>query len=164
MARTRRLTASGHEEVTLEEIYDVFCELADADPAAHRSELMALELATEERLLYANPPILEACAAAARAGIRVVFASDMYLPRDFILGQLRRAGYAVEPPADGGGRKLFLSVEHRASKHVGDLFDVMVRELGCREPAEIVHVGDNLHSDVLQAKARGLRAIHWQAN
>ncbi len=162
MARARQRESTGHEEVTLAEIYDVFCELAGADPAAHREELMALEMATEERLFYANPPILEACAAAARAGIRVVFASDMYLPRDFILGQLRRAGFDVEPPAGGGGRKLFLSVEHGASKHVGDLFEVMLKELGC-QPAEIVHVGDNLHSDVLQAKARGLRAIHWQA-
>ena len=161
LARGRCLEASGHDEVTLEAIYDAFCELAGADAEEHRAALMALELAAEDRLLYGNPPILEACAAAARAGIRVVFASDMYLPRDFIAGQLRRAGYTVADPAEGGAGDLFLSVEHGASKHVGTLYDTMLRELGV-EPAEIVHVGDNFHSDVHQAKARGLRAIHWQ--
>ena len=156
IARGRQLALAGHEEVTLAEIYDVFCELAGADPDLHRTALMQLELETEQRLLYGNPPVLAAARAAARSGIRVVYASDMYLPRAFILDRLRQHGY----PADDAAA-LFLSADRGASKHVGDLYDQMLSELGCT-PGEVVQVGDNLHSDVQQARSRGLRAVHWQ--
>ena len=28
---------------------------------------------------------------------------------------------------------------------------------------QVVHVGDNFHSDVERARERGIRAIHWDA-
>ena len=87
-------TRAGHEEVTLEEIYDVFCELAEIDPATHRADVDPAGDRGRGRLLYANPPVLAACLAAARAGIRVVYASDMYLPRAFIL-ETAAAGTAI---------------------------------------------------------------------
>ena len=156
IARARRLALAGHEEVTLAEIYEAFCELAGVDPDIHRTALMQLELEAEQRLLYGNPPVLAAARSAARSGIRVVYASDMYLPRTFILDRLRQHGYPADDPA-----ALFLSVDCEASKHVGNLYDQMLGELGC-EPGEVVQVGDNLHSDVQQARSRGLRAVHWR--
>ena len=156
IARGRQLALAGHEEVTLAEIYEAFCELAGADPDLHRTALMELELETEQRLLYGNAPVLAAARSAARAGIRVVYASDMYLPRAFILDCLRQHGYPVDDSAT-----LFLSADRGASKHVGNLYDQMLSELGCA-PGEVVHVGDNLHSDHQQARSRGLRAVHWR--
>ncbi len=155
-ARARKFAEAGHEEVTLWEIYDDFCEQAGVDPAVHRDPLAALEAEIETGLLYPNPAVLAAATAAERAGTRVVFASDMYLPRGFIVDQLRRVGFAVDKGA------LFLSSELGTSKHVGGLFDVLLRELGC-EPNEVLHVGDNLHSDVVRAGERGLRTVHWNA-
>ena len=155
-ARARRLAEAGHEEITLFDIYDEFCALAGVDPAVHRDPLAALEVETEAGLLYPNPAVLAAVAKAERAGTRVVFVSDMYLPRGFIVEQLRRAGYAVDKGA------VFLSAELGTSKHAGGLFDVVLRELGV-EPGEVLHVGDNLHSDVVRAGERGLRTVHWDA-
>ena len=158
IARSRQKALAGHDEVTLAEIYAVFCELAKADPDAHLDPLMQLEMETEQRLLYGNPPVLAAARSAAQSGIRLVYASDMYLPRAFILDRLRQHGYPVDDSTT-----LFLSAERGASKHIGSLYDQMLDELGCA-PGEIVHVGDNLHSDDEQARSRGLRAVHWQAS
>lgn len=154
LARTRKLATAGHEEVSLAEIYDVFCELAGADPSVHRDRLLELELSAEATLLYADPAVLSAALAAERAGVRVIFVSDMYLPPGFIVNQLRRAGYQVDKGS------LFLSSEHGTSKHVGGLFDQVLEALGCA-PDQIVHVGDNFHSDVERARERGIRTIHW---
>ena len=156
VARSQQQALAGHEEVTLTEIYSAFCDLAKVDPDEHRAALMRLELTTEQRLLYGNPPVLAAARAAVSVGIRVVYASDMYLPRPFILDRLRQHGYPVDEAT-----LLFLSAERAASKHVGNLYDQMLSELGCA-PGEIVHVGDNLHSDDQQARSRGLQAVHWQ--
>ena len=158
IARNRQKACAGHDEVTLAEIYTVFCELAKVDPDTHLDALMQLEMETEQHLLYGNPPVLAAARSAVQAGIRVVYASDMYLPRAFILDRLRQHGYPVDDATT-----LFLSAERGASKHVGTLYDQMLDELGCA-PGEIVHVGDNLHSDDEQARSRGLRAVHWQAS
>ena len=158
IARDRQSALAGHGEVTLAEIYEVFCELAHVDPDEHRTALMQMEMETEQRLLYGNPPVLAAARSAARSGIRVVYASDMYLPRAFILERLRRHGFPVDEST-----ALFLSADRGASKHVGDLYDQMLHELGCA-PGEIVHVGDNRHSDDQQARSRGLRAVHWQGS
>lgn len=155
-ARARRFAEAGHEEITLLDIYDDFCDQAGVDPAVHRDPLAKIEADIEATLLYPNPAVLAAAATAERAGTRVIFVSDMYLPRGFIVDQLRRVGYAVDKGA------LFLSAELGASKHVGGLFDVVLRELGC-EPHDILHVGDNLHSDVVRAGERGLRTVHWNA-
>ncbi len=153
-ARARKRVAAGHEEVSLVEIYDVFCELAGADPEVHRDRLMELELKVEAAVLYPEPAVLAAAVAADRAGVRVVFVSDMYLPPGFIVDQLRLAGY----PVDKGS--LFLSAEQGVSKHEGGLFDRLLEQLGCA-PRDVVHVGDNDRSDVERAGERGIRPIHW---
>jgi glycosyltransferase involved in cell wall biosynthesis/FMN phosphatase YigB (HAD superfamily) len=153
-ARARKLAAAGHEEVSLAEIYDVFCELVGVKPSMHRDRLLELEMSAEATLLYPNPAVLTAALAAERVGTRVIFVSDMYLPPGFIVNQLRRAGYQVDKGS------LFLSWEYGASKHTGGLFDQVLGSLGCA-PDEIVHVGDNFHSDVERAQQRGIRTIHW---
>ena len=155
-ARARRFAEAGHEEITLLDIYEDFCQLAGVDPSIHRDPLAKIEADLEATLLYLNPAVLAAAETAERAGTRVVFVSDMYLPRGFIVDQLRRVGYAADKGA------LFLSAELGASKHVGDLFDLVLRELGC-EPNEVLHVGDNLHSDVQRAGERGICTVHWNA-
>ncbi len=155
-ARARRLAEAGHEEISLFDIYDEFCTQAGVDPTVHRDPLAALEAETEAGLLYPHPAVLAAAAKAEQFGTRVVFVSDMYLPRGFIVDQLRRVGFAVDKGA------LFLSAELGTSKHVGGLYDVVLRELGV-EPNEVLHVGDNLHSDVVRAGERGLRTVHWNS-
>lgn len=154
LARARKLAAAGHEEVLLAEIYDLFCELTGVDPSAHRGRLLELEMSVEATLLYPDPAVLSAALAAERAGMRVIFVSDMYLPPGFIANQLRRAGY----PVDEGS--LVLSSEQGVSKHSGGLFDQVLDRLGSA-PDEVVHVGDNFHSDVERARERGLQTIHW---
>ena len=154
MARARKLAAAGHEEVSLAEIYDVFCELVGAEPSVHRDRLLELELSAEAMLLYPDPVVLAAALAAEQRGMRVIFVSDMYLPHGFIANQLRRAGYQVDKGS------LFVSSEYGTSKHSGGLFERMLSRLGCA-PDEIVHVGDNFHSDIERARERGIHTIHW---
>ena len=153
-ARARRHREAGHDEVDLWDIYAEFCAQAGVDPAVYRDRLAAVEAEVEAAVLYANPVVLAAADAAERAGTRVVFVSDMYLPREFIVEALRRAGYGVDKGA------LYLSSERGVSKHGGGLFDVLLQELGVA-PADVLHVGDNFHSDVERARQHGLRTLHW---
>ena len=153
-ARARQHREAGHDEVNLWDIYDEFCRQVGVDPATYRDRLAAVEAEVETALLYADPAVLAAAAAAERVGTRVVFVSDMYLPREFIVDALRRVGYGVDKGA------LYLSAERGVSKHGGGLFDVLLRELGVA-PADVVHVGDNFHSDVERARQHGLRTLPW---
>ncbi len=153
-ARARQHREAGHEEVNLWDIYDEFCRQAGVDPAVYPARLAAVAAEVETALLYADPAILAAAAAAEHAGTRVVFVSDMYLPREFIVDALRRVGYGVDKGA------LYLSAERGVSKHGGGLFGTLLQELGVA-PADVVHVGDNFHSDVERARQHGLRTLHW---
>jgi predicted HAD superfamily hydrolase len=135
------------DEVTLDDIYDAL----PAAPA-RREELRARELEVERAVCVAHPAVRRLYAAARRRGMRVVFVSDMYLPREVIEGLLDAAGY-------GGHDGLFLSSELGITKAHGDTWALVARTLGV-EPQRILHVGDDRGSDVLEARRAGLVAVH----
>ncbi len=125
-----------------------FANLPASATDAHPAELTRLEMDVEERLLYANPPVL----AAARDGGRGP-ASASSSPRTCICRASSSWQRCARPVTATTARRwtLFLSAERGASKHDGDLYGQMLAELGCA-PSEIVHVGDNFHSDVERAR------------
>lgn len=137
------------EEVTLEDLYAVFSEDRRNWPVSTR-ELMDLELETEKRLLY---PIVDAqlMIASARAqGKKVIFISDMYLPRPFCEERLRQNGFTDYDA-------IFLSSEVGVLKHTGNLFRNVLSTLQI-DPSKILHVGDNPHGDGKQARRFGIRS------
>ncbi|MBQ7351260.1 MAG: glycosyltransferase [Clostridia bacterium] len=82
----------------------------------------------------------------------VVYTSDMYLQKDKIYQLLTKCGYSQN-------NKLYVSCEHGTSKHLGGLYEVVLKDNGIIG-TEMVHVGDNYHSDYVMAKKNGIQAFH----
>lgn len=141
--------ALGKHEVTLDDIYQ---ELEGHYGPSELEQLRRLELETELALSAPNPVILELHRRARQMGRKVVFVSDMYLPRNTIAAMLERAGY------DWDG--LWVSCVSGKTKHEGALFDEVCAALGVGSHG-LLHVGDNLRSDVEMPRRRGIEAVHY---
>jgi glycosyltransferase involved in cell wall biosynthesis len=138
-------------ETTLDEIYSVLQSRLECD-AATAAKIKNWELQAERALCYANPEIVRLLTQMATEKKTFVWSSDMYLPAATVLGLLKQNGFPDAP--------LFLSSEISASKHEGGLFDHLLAKLKC-PPAELIHIGDNSHSDVANPRAKGIHAHHW---
>lgn len=136
-------------EVNLHEIYD---ELASQLGWSNkvRDDIKAMELALEEESIKPVPGMVNDVEKVRQQVDRVLFLSDMYLPRDFIQNQLKRYGFFKE------GDELLLSNELHLSKSTGQLFSV-VKE-GPAQVTHWLHVGDNSYSDVEIPRRLGIKA------
>lgn len=121
----------------------------DADgsvPEAVSSVLHKWELAIEESFAVPRAAMVDLLRRCQGDGKQVVVTTDTHLPRERLVSILKRCGIADAPP-------LLVSWQEGAAKADGRLFDVL-RE---RYPAAaILHIGDNVRSDVDEAKRHGL--------
>lgn len=159
-ARKERSAKRGGEgEVTLDEIYMKYQELSKCD-APFRDFMKETELRLERLFLFASERGLQKYNELRAKARNVAFISDMYLPSDWLLETLERLGFegATSCP-------IFVSGELRNSKHTGALYEVVRKQLGVRESDRWLHVGDNRHADVGNARAAGIEALHadWSA-
>lgn len=146
-------TCGGEGEITYDEIYDQLSILYPLTDDV-RKALQEKELELEKVFFYRSQEGFQAYSDAVQAGKRILFISDMYLPSSFLIETLQSLGYA-----EANSSSLFVSGERRCSKHSGELYAHVMRHLQL-EPTRWLHVGDNLHADVSQAKAQGLKALH----
>ena len=164
-ALKRELQARGEgDEPSLEAIFN--CALAPvvADPADRRRiarRLVEVETEVELRNLAPNPEAEPALRAVRASGRKVIVTSDMYLPGAAIARLLDALGLARFVD------HLFVSSDHGVTKAGGGLFGVVAAATGLA-PDQILHLGDNWHSDVVMARTAGFRALHyvnadWQA-
>ncbi|MBI2394325.1 MAG: hypothetical protein HYV09_32440 [Deltaproteobacteria bacterium] len=115
--------------------------------------IQEVELRYEEQNLRGNRAIIELLAEARSRGKKLFFLSDMYLSNAQVRRLLARA--AADLTVDGG----YVSSESSLSKHAGGLFDLFCESEGFA-PHELLHVGDNAHSDVASPRAKGWNALH----
>lgn len=147
LARQDCLALSGHGETDLAAIWRRM-ERETGIPAARGMEV---ELRLEEKFCYANPFMRQVLNRLREMGKEIIAVSDMYLPGEFLAGLLERKGCRV-------GR-VYVSCEYGAGKADGGLYRVVKRELG--KGISMVHVGDNLHSDVEMARREGFTGLHY---
>ena len=151
LARQRAGNGDAEAEVGLEDIYTVLAELCGlAEPA--KKALLELEIELEDQVLYADPRWLQLYKEQQTLGTRIVFLSDMYHSSATLARWLQARGFS-EP-------EVYVSWELGASKHLGTLQPVVAARLGV-EPARLLHVGDNRHSDYFRSLQAGFRAVHW---
>ena len=131
-------------EITYDNIYD--------EISPKFKILKDVELEIESRMLYRNDFVYKIYKAAVDAKKHIYAISDMYLPSDWLKIILKREGYEeIEI--------VFVSGEYKKSKcHKGELFDIVAKKIDV-SPSEILHIGDNKHSDYDMPKNRGLNAI-----
>lgn len=149
-ARERIWNERRREEIDLDDIYRVLAEMRPDWPLSP-SEMAAREMGVEHRLLYPIALAKWMIAEARERGLRVVFTSDMYLPKSFCEMCLHEQGFTDYDA-------FFLSSEVGLLKYNGKLFDHALQTLGI-EPGKMLHVGDNPRTDLQQPTRKGIRAL-----
>lgn len=149
-ARAQALRA-GRMETRFEDIYAIVgrrMQLSDND----RSLLMEMELDCERAVLEKDEDAAALFDYAVAHGKVVAITTDTYFDETFIRDICYRFGY--------GKALLFVSSTSGKVKHDGSLFDLVVEHMRLA-PKQIVHIGDNVLSDVTAPTAKGLRSWHY---
>lgn len=142
---------SNQEEVTLDEIYDEFQAITKL-PIDICTGIKNLEINTEIQYSLCRNVGFELYELALQQKKQIIFTSDMYLPLDTITTLLHNAGYT-------NYFKIFLSSCERVTKASGNIFKIILKELSI-SPRSILHIGDNLHSDVEMPRKLNIVASH----
>ncbi|MDR1008530.1 MAG: HAD-IA family hydrolase [Campylobacteraceae bacterium] len=141
----------GEGETSLHEIYSVIGNILKLDITTI-NKLIELEMDAEYKFLKKRQVAYSAFVEAVSLKKRIIIVSDMYLPEYFIKNVLRKNGYEAY-------EKLFLSSTYKAKKHSGELFKIMMTELGV-DSRSILHIGDNIETDVRMASKYGIKSFH----
>lgn len=138
IARKRR----NKEDVSLEEIYSYV-----NYPPNINEKLKNIEIELEIKNCVMNNAIIPLVQECVRLEKKLIITTDMYLSRSCIEKILEK----IKIPYD----KLYISSEIGLSKSSGNLFDYILTDLDIQN-TDIVHIGDNLISDIAKAKSRGI--------
>ena len=135
----------GRQEVTLDDIYENLpADLRKLKQTEIRQELLACRRDHFMHEMYQY---------AVGQNKKIVLASDMYLPIITIEKIVREAGYDRYD-------KLFLSSHTHNPKATGAMFDDIAEFVGVPRQ-QILHIGDNYHSDYLMPLKSGLKAYRY---
>lgn len=120
------------EEIELSDIYRFL-------PGYNMDE----EIQIEKNVCFANPYMAEVYQILKKNDKKIYAISDMYLSKKDIEDILQKSNYVLED--------VYVSSEYGVCKKTGNLFKVFCENTGIK-PEKILHIGDNLDSDVEGAK------------
>lgn len=149
-AREKIYKEKGYEDITLDDIYDVisklYCLSADKLEQVKAKELeLEIKFCTRRETMYS---IYCLCKYLKK---RVIATTDMYLPRNIIKKILQLNGFKDFD-------NIYISSEQKVSKYTGNLFKCVIEEQKS-DPSKILHIGDNIRSDVEIPKGLSLNAF-----
>jgi predicted HAD superfamily hydrolase/GT2 family glycosyltransferase len=155
-AESRARSLSAEEEITLDDIYAELGRRHDISKAK-LEELKAREIDFEMQYIAPKPWGVHLLDAARGAGKQVFLISDTYLDAQTIKGILDKC-------ALGDFDRVYLSSDHKKTKHTGSLFANILRGAAVL-PSQVMHVGDNDHSDIQVPAGLGIKTwrIHQSA-
>lgn len=133
------------EEVTLDEIYSYL-----EYPASLKKILKEIEIEFEVKNCIRNEAIVPLQQECLKLEKKVIITTDMYLPRNCIVEILKKINISYE--------KLYISAEVGLTKLSGHLYDYILHDLNI-DNTKIIHIGDNLITDISKAKSRGIEAL-----
>lgn len=137
-----RLHHSELEDITFDMIYD---ELEEP-----LKKLKNKELEMEQNVLRANPEMLEVYNYAFRNNKKIIIASDIYLPSDFLQTILKQQNVSR-------WNKFYVSGEMNKSKAYGSIFKQILADFPQTSPDKILHIGDNFISDGINPQKFGIQ-------
>ncbi len=144
-AKTFKEAIARDGETTIEAAYELIPQYR---------HLIQKEMDLEREVLRANPEMLKRWKELGLQGKRRIIVSDMYLPSDFIQSVLQENGY-------DGWDGFYLSRNYDSRKSTGKLFEVMLQKESVK-PEDVLHIGDNLISDVKIPQLLGIHTQHYQ--
>ena len=142
-ARITKKQSQGTREVTLDEIW----QLMEAEAGIEKNTGIQIELEVEKFMCFANPYMVKVLQELDRRKKRIIGISDMYLSQKQIKELLVMAGIPDVLET------IYVSSEYGVSKSDGALYKIVKKQMGNEKT--YIHVGDNKHSDVEQAKRYG---------
>ncbi len=151
-ARQLCYKANGHYEIKIDEIWDVLSKEICIDKYMG----MDKELELEKKLCYANPFMKQVFDKLIGMGKHVMIISDMYIPECHMKELLENNGYI-------GQKELFVSCDYGMNKASGTLYAYVKKQLGLDNNVEKrwIHVGDNEHSDIVNAKKNCISTFYY---
>lgn len=145
---------STFEEVNLREIYQEFSSIVNGISDEILDKIMQIEISAEIKFCKQRIFLKKAFDTAKKLNKKIVIVSDMYLSEETINRILKNNNIV-------GFDKLYLSSEYRATKHTGNLFLKMLEDMNC-PPKNVLHIGDNEHSDIKIANSLGIATYFCQ--
>ena len=149
-AREKKFAKKQTREVTLDEIWN----LMEKETGIPKDKGLQEEWENEKKYCFANPYMLEVLKKLREKGKKIIVLSDMYLGKERIEELLKKCGA-------GQFDAYFVSSDESRSKSDGTLYDFVKKKLD--QTKTYIHIGDNEHSDVRQAKKHGFESI-WYRN
>lgn len=132
-------------EVSIDEIYE-FLEFNDEVT----NRFKQIEKTIEVKNCVPNPPMISVLNECKKRGQKIVITSDMYLTSDVFKDIFKKIGIAYD--------YLFISGEIRKTKWQGKIFPYLLSQLNI-DCSQIVHVGDNTHSDILMPRKYDIHSL-----
>lgn len=115
-----------------------------------KKEILKLELEEEYINCFPNYTIKLLYKKLKKLNKKIIFTTDMYLPKEQIEKMILKCGYEKE--------KIFLSCEIKKSKRDKSIYFYILNNLKLNKN-DIIHVGDAKRSDYLNSKLCGIRSI-----
>lgn len=133
-------------------LFDIYSKFSDISPwYINIEDMMLVELAVERDFLKPIPAMLSQVRAVRAAGYKILFISDMYLPAWFLKECLQTYGFAEDQD------EVYVSGEIGLSKHTGRLYTHVLNQHNI-QPAQLIHLGDTYHSDVVVPSKLGIQS------
>jgi len=151
VARKDQFEKYGHNEVTLDQIYEFL-----PDFIGDKAKLQSLEVKTECEFCYLNPEILKLIEDVNRRNLPVVLTSDMYLNKEQLEDILRSNEFDLNLI-----KQIYVSCEHSGNKSSGALFRKLQSDFSNIPPEKILHVGDKIEADFHSPRSLGIKAYHY---
>ena len=147
---SERRVAERRTHIRHKELEDITFDMIYEEIDAEYRDLKQKELDWEAMVLRPNPELKQVYDYALAQGKRIIIASDMYLPTEFIASILRKNGF-------DRWEKLYVSGDIGKWKR-GSLFCHILDEIGVRGN-EILHIGDNINWDYKRSLEFGIIPI-----
>ena len=148
-----RKNMSGSDEITLDEIYDILRVNVNLSNETIE-KLKELEIDLEMAFSTKNNYIHSLYKYCLKRNKRIIIVSDMYLPKEVVEKILENNSYTRY-------ERLFLSSSLGKTKASGSMYSYIIQELDVKQ-GEILHIGDNLSTDIGIAREQGFKAFYYE--
>ena len=132
-------------EITIDQIYS---KIPDIDSI--KDLLIKIECDIEVENCVGNKIMIDILTKCRELGKKIVITTDMYLPRIVFERILQKIDVNYD--------YLFISSEEGVTKRTGELFNVLLKKMNI-ESNEIIHIGDDLNNDIIQAQKKGITSL-----
>ncbi len=143
--RAEAMMRTKNEEVTIKQIYDCMCNSFGLNPD-FCAKCKDMEEKLELKFLEPRKSIKNVYEMLRYLNKKMIVISDFYMDAAFIKKALKSSGYEFD--------NVFVSSEYNKTKQTGSLYDVVLKSLNT-SPNNIIHIGDNWHSDKIMAENKG---------